>query len=76
MTIYELFFQKHPVSYSRPFYIDICTSWKTEFLNAVNQRSKIGLQLIDDIITILLVKSMKFEQKDRINLDQMMLILL
>ena len=28
LTIYEVFFRKLPISYSRPFFIDISTNWK------------------------------------------------
>jgi hypothetical protein len=38
ITIYEIFFRKLPVSFSRAFLVDITSSWKTELLVAVNQR--------------------------------------
>lgn len=38
MTIFELFFRKLPVSFSRAFLTDITASWKTELLLAVDQR--------------------------------------
>lgn len=38
VTIYELFFRKLPVSFSRIFSVDIAASWRTELLLAVNQR--------------------------------------
>jgi serine/threonine protein kinase len=68
ITLYELFFRKLPVSYSRPFLTDICLSWKNELILTVNQRQKYGLALVDDIITIICVKMMKLEQEKRMKL--------
>lgn len=38
VTIYEVFFRKLPVSFSRAFLVDITSTWKTELLFSVNQR--------------------------------------
>ena len=67
-TIYELFFRKQPLSFSRAFFKDIETSWRKELLLAVNQREKYGLNLVDDIVTVIAIKVLKYEQKQRINL--------
>lgn len=46
VNIYEIFFRKLPMSYSRPFSNDISVNWKHELLMMVNQRQKYGLQLV------------------------------
>jgi hypothetical protein len=38
MIIYEIFFRKLPISFSRIFHLDIASSWKSELLVTVNQR--------------------------------------
>lgn len=43
---------------------------------AVNQRQKIGLAVIDQIITIICVKMIKLEQKERMNLKMAYALLL
>lgn len=43
---------------------------------AVNQRQKIGLTVIDQIITIICVKMIKLEQKERMNLKMAYALLL
>jgi len=68
VTIYELFFRKLPLSFSRAFLIDISASWKTELLLAVDQRQKYGFHLVDDIITIICIKMLKFDQQKRLKL--------
>jgi hypothetical protein len=57
-----------PVSFSRAFLADITSTWKSELLVAVNQREKIGFNLVEDIINIICVKMMKFSQDQRMKL--------
>lgn len=75
MTLYELFFRKLPVSFSRAFISDITLSWKNELLLAVNQRPKYGLAVIDDVITVICIKMIKFDQEKRMNLTTALKIL-
>ena len=65
ITIFELFFRKLPISYSRAFSLDIAAGWKTDLTIILNQRKKQGLSLVDDIITIICIKMMKIDQKKR-----------
>jgi len=60
------------LSFSRAFLIDISASWKSELLLAIDQREKYGFSLVEDIITIICVKTLKFNQKDRMNLNIIM----
>jgi len=62
MIIYEIFFRKLPVSFSRVFHLDIAASWKSELLMTANQREKYGLAVVEDVITLLCVKMVKIEQ--------------
>ena len=49
--------------------MDITSTWKTELLFSVNQREKIGFTLVEDIISIICIKMMKFSQEQRMNLS-------
>lgn len=75
MTLYELFFRKLPVSFSRAFMSDITLSWKNELLLAVNQRPKSGLGVVDDVITVICIRMIKFDQQKRMNLTAALKIL-
>ena len=75
ITIYELFFRKMPLSFSRAFYVDIAASWSKELLLAVNQRQKYGLTLVDDIVTVITIKMLKCDQKQRMGLALTLTIL-
>lgn len=75
MTLYELFFRKLPVSFSRAFMSDITLSWKNELLLAVNQRPKSGLGVVDDVITVICIRMIKFDQQKRMNLTVALRIL-
>jgi hypothetical protein len=44
-------------------------------LLAINQREKYGYSIVEDIITIICVKTLKFNQKDRMNLTIILEIL-
>lgn len=56
------------MSFSKTFLSDITASWKNELLLAVNQRQKYGLAVIDQVITIICVKMIKFDQAERMKL--------
>ena len=69
MNIFEIFFRKMPVSYSRPFQTDIVATWKTELMVIVNQRQKYGIPLVEDIITIVCLRLIKYSQEKRMKLQ-------
>ena len=75
MIVYEVFFRKLPLSFSRVFHLDIAASWKSELLLSVNQREKYGLAVVEDIVTILCVKMLKIEQEKRMQLETALAIL-
>lgn len=55
--------------------MDITSTWKTELLFSVNQREKIGFTLVEDIVSIICIKMMKFSQEQRMNLTSTKCIL-
>lgn len=73
LILFELLFEKNPITYSKCFGMDIYKGWKipNEFGVFCVTRSKRGIRLIESIFEIIAVKSVCVEQQERMKLNKM-----